>query len=145
MLTRENKQTAIKISIATYLGLGRSSVIITVGRSAEGGTRTIFTSANSTPLCEILLALRFPDLDLLFLATAAKLLRLEGVLRLELGASMLGDVSLSHGCGYDCSWMTEKVGDVWRKLVGVKSGGGVERMFLLGPRAPAIDSDSWVR
>lgn len=84
----------------TYLRLGRSCVIVAVGRGTERRTRAVLTCADTTSLCQVLLALCFPDLDLLFLAATTELFGLERVLRLELRAPVLGDVSLSHVCGF---------------------------------------------
>ncbi|KUI56758.1 hypothetical protein VP1G_10880 [Cytospora mali] len=83
---------------ATYLGLGWGSIIITVGGGAQGSTRSVFACADASSLRQVLLALCLSNLDLLLLAATTKLIRLEGVLGLELGPAMLGDVSLSHGC-----------------------------------------------
>lgn len=86
-------------SLATYLGFCGRVLILAVGGGAEGGTRSVVASADASSLCQVLLTLCLSNLDLLLLATAAELIWLEGVLGLELGPSMLGDVALSHGCG----------------------------------------------
>ena len=83
----------------TYLALGGSGVIIAVGRSTQRRTGPVSTCADASTLGQVLLALGLPDLDLLLLATAAQLLRLEGALRLELSSAMLGNVPISHDCG----------------------------------------------
>lgn len=81
----------------TYLGLCGGGLIVTVGGGTKGSTRSVLTGADASSLGQVLLTLGLADLDLLLLAAAAELLRLEGVLRLELSAAMLGDVALSHG------------------------------------------------
>jgi hypothetical protein len=83
----------------TYLGLGGRVLIVAVGGGTEGRTRTVLTGADAAALGQVLLALRLADLDLLLFATTAQLFGLECVLRLELRAPMLGNVSVSHGCG----------------------------------------------
>jgi hypothetical protein len=80
----------------TYLRLGRSGVIIAIGGGTKRSTRTVLTGSDTSSLGQVLLTLGLSDLDLLLLTATAELLRLEGVLRLELSAAMLGDVSLSH-------------------------------------------------
>lgn len=82
----------------TYLRLTRGCLIVTVWGSAQGRARSVGSCSNASPLREVLFALGLANLDLLLLATTAQLIGLEGVLGLELGAPMLGDVSLSHGC-----------------------------------------------
>jgi len=81
----------------TYLGLCGSRLVITIGSGAERGTGSVLTGSNASPLGQVLLALRLADLDLLLLAAAAELFRLEGILRLELRPAMLRNVSLRHG------------------------------------------------
>ena len=82
----------------TYLRLARRVFIIAIGGSTQGSTRAVITSANTAALGQVLLALRLADLDLLLFTTATQLLGLEGALRLELGATMLGNVTFGHGC-----------------------------------------------
>ena len=82
----------------TYLGLARRVFIVAIGGSTQRGARAVVASANTTALGQVLLALRLADLDLLFLAATTQLLGLEGALRLELRAPMLGDVAFGHGC-----------------------------------------------
>lgn len=81
-----------------YLRLGGRVLIVTVGGSTKGSTRSRVASTDTAPLGQVLLALRLANLDLLFLTTATKLIGLEGALGLELGATMLGNVPVSHGC-----------------------------------------------
>lgn len=83
----------------TNLALRGGSLIVTVRSGAEGGTRTVCTCANTSPLGKVFLTLCLADLNLLLLAAAAELLRLEGILSLELGATMLGDEPVGHGGG----------------------------------------------
>lgn len=83
----------------TYLGLRRGILIVTVGSGTKGGTGTVCTRTNTTSLGQVLLALCLADLDGGLLTAATELLRLECVLRLELGAAMLGDVAVSHFSG----------------------------------------------
>lgn len=94
----EERRDHARWSLATYLGLCGRVLILTVGGGAQGGTRSVLTSADASSLCQVLLTLCLSNLDLLLLTTAAKLIWLEGVLGFELGPSMLGDVALSHGC-----------------------------------------------
>ena len=81
-----------------YLRLGGRVLIITVGSSTKGSSRSRVASTDTAPLGQVLLALCLANLDLLFLTTATKLIGLEGALGLELGATMLGDIAVSHGC-----------------------------------------------
>lgn len=80
-----------------YLRLGRRVLIVTVGGGTKGSSRSRVASTNTAPLGQVLLALRLANLDLLFLTTATKLIGLEGALGLELGATVLGNVPVSHG------------------------------------------------
>ena len=83
----------------TYLRLCGSGVIVAIRSSTERRTRTVFARANTSTLGQVLLTLRLANFDLLLLAAASKLLRLEGVLGLELRPAMLGNVSFGHGAG----------------------------------------------
>jgi len=81
----------------TYCALGVGSLIVAVWCSAERRTRAgLATATNASPLGEVLLTLLLANLDLLFLAAAAQLVRLESVLRLEGGAAVLGDITVRH-------------------------------------------------
>lgn len=80
----------------TYLGFCGGGLIVAVGSSTKRGARSILTGSNTSTLCKVLFSLGLSNLDLLFLATTTQLLRLEGVLGLELRPTMLGDVSLRH-------------------------------------------------
>lgn len=94
----EGRRGHARWSLATYLGLCGRVLILAVGGGAQGGTRSVLASADASSLCQVLLTLCLSNLNLLLLATAAKLIWLEGVLGFELGPSVLGDVALSHGC-----------------------------------------------
>ena len=84
---------------ATYLALGRDIIIIAIGLGSKRCTQTsTITARDASSLRKVLLALGLPDLDLLLLAAAAQLVGLEGVLGLELGAPVLGDVPIGHDC-----------------------------------------------
>jgi len=85
--------------VLIQLGLGRSGLIITIRGGTERSTRAVLTGSNTSTLGQVLLTLGLSNLDLLLLATTTELLRLEGILGLELSSAMLGNVSLSHG---DC-------------------------------------------
>ena len=94
--------------VITYCALGVGALIVTVWRSAERRTRaTLATVTNASPLGEVLLALLLADLDLLLLTTAAQLIGLESVLRLEGGAAVLGDITVRH---FVCGVLGELVG-----------------------------------
>ena len=80
------------------LALDVAALIVAVGGSAQRRAWLV-AAGDATTLCEVLLALRPADLDLLLLAAAAELVRLERALRLERGAAMFGDVLVSHACG----------------------------------------------
>jgi hypothetical protein len=80
----------------THLVLNVAALIVTVGSSSKGSARLV-SARNTTTLCEVLLALCPANLDLLLLAAAAELVRLESALRLERRAAVLGDVAVSHG------------------------------------------------
>ena len=82
-----------KIAYLRFRGCG---LIIAVGSGSQGSSQTL-ARANTPSLRQVFLALGFPNLDLLLLAPTAEFLRLKGILRLELGPAMLGDVSISHG------------------------------------------------
>lgn len=84
-------------SCKTYRALSVGALIIAVRRSTERGTgAALATVANASPLGQVLLTLLLADLDLLLLATAAELIGLERVLRLESGAAVLGDITVRH-------------------------------------------------
>jgi len=82
--------------VLIQLGLGRSGLIITIRGGTERSTRAVLTGSNTSTLGQVLLTLGLSNLDLLLLATTTELLRLEGILGLELSSAMLGNVSLSH-------------------------------------------------
>lgn len=82
----------------TYRTLSVGALIVAVRCRTEGSARAaLATVANASPLCEVLLTLLLADLDLLFLTTAAELVRLEGVLGLERRTTVLRDVAVRHG------------------------------------------------
>lgn len=84
----------------TYLALDVSALIIAVWSSAQRSTRAAtFAGCDATALGEVLLPLLLADLDLLLLAAAAQLVGLEGVLRLERRATVLGNVAIGHVAG----------------------------------------------
>lgn len=117
----------------TDLTFGGSSVIVAVGGGAEGSARAVGTRADASPLCEVLLTLGLADLYLLLLAAAAELLRLEGILGLELSATVLGDVPVGHGGG-----RVVVIGD-GRRRERRRRGGGAGRpiVFVLMTAAAA--------
>lgn len=80
----------------TYLRFSRGGLIVAIRGSTEGSARSVLTGSNTSSLGQVLLTLGLSNLNLLLLTTATEFFRLEGVLRLELSAAMLGDVSLSH-------------------------------------------------
>lgn len=81
----------------TYLTLDGSGLIVAVGSGAQRSAELALTaSGNTTSLCKVLLSLLLSDLDLLFLTAAAELVWLEGVLGLERGPAVLGDISVRH-------------------------------------------------
>ena len=86
----------------TDLPLDVAALIVAVGCRSQRGTGAVGAAANTAALCEVLFTLRPADLDLLLLAAAAELVRLEGALGLEGCAAVLGDVLVSHVCG-DCA------------------------------------------
>jgi hypothetical protein len=92
----------------TYLALDISPFIVAVGSGTQRSAGSV-SASNATALCEVLLALGLSDLDLLFLAAAAELVRLESALRLEGRATVLGDIAFGHG-GEDCGC------SVWGRL-----------------------------
>jgi hypothetical protein len=103
----------------TYCALGVGSLIITVRCSAERSTRAgLATATNASPLCEVLLTLLLADLDLLLLAAAAKLLGLECTLRLDVCATVLGNVAFTHGGYVICSVSLWAFRRVWRCVAG---------------------------
>ena len=84
----------------TYLRLSWCGVIVTIWCCAQGSSWSRSKVGSKTSaLCEVLIALGLANLDLLLLTTATELLWLESTLGLELGAAMLWDVTLRHGCG----------------------------------------------
>jgi hypothetical protein len=95
-----SKQRVGQREIYAYLRFRRSRLIVAIRSSAERSTRSVLASADTSSLCQVLLSLGLANLNLLLLTTTAKLLRLEGVLGLELCSAMFGDVSLRHGV--DC-------------------------------------------
>lgn len=83
--------------IKTDLGLCGGGIIVAVWSSSEGSAGSVLARSDTTALGQVLLSLGLANLDLLLLSAATELLRLEGALRLEIGAAMLGDVPISHG------------------------------------------------
>jgi hypothetical protein len=91
-------------SESTYrIRLHRLLVIVAVGGGAERGAQTLRARRRATDassLGQVLIALGLPDLHHLFLATTTQLFRLESILRLELGPTVIGNVSLRHDCSF---------------------------------------------
>lgn len=83
----------------TDLPLDVAALIVAVRCSAQRRTRPVSAAADAAAFCEVLFTLRPADLDLLLLAAAAELVRLEGTLGLESRAAVLGNVLVSHVCG----------------------------------------------
>jgi hypothetical protein len=83
----------------TYLRLAGGVFIVAIGSSTQRRAGAVLACANTTALGQVLLTFRLADLDLCLLTATAQLLGLEGALRLELGAPMLGDVAVGHGRG----------------------------------------------
>ena len=83
-----------------YLTFRGHGIIVTICLCSQGSARSRTVSgSNPSSLREIFLAFGLADLDLLLLATASQLFRLEGVLRLELSTTMFWDVAFGHVCG----------------------------------------------
>lgn len=82
----------------TYLVLDVATLIVAIGCGSKRSAGLV-SACNATTLCEVLLALCPTDLDLLLLAAAAELVRLESALRLEGRAAVLGNVPVGHGWG----------------------------------------------
>jgi hypothetical protein len=82
----------------TDLALDVAALIVAVRGSTQRRSGLV-APGDAATLCEVLLALRPADLDLLFFAAAAELIGLEGALGLERGAAVFGDVFVGHGCG----------------------------------------------
>ncbi len=83
---------------AAYLRLAGRVLVIAIGSGTQRRAGAVLAGTNTAALGQVLLALRLANLDLCLLATATQLFRLEGALRLELRAAMLGDVAFGHGC-----------------------------------------------
>lgn len=81
----------------TYLTLDGAGLIVAVGRGTQRCSELALAACDSSSLGKVLLALLLPDLDLLFLTTAAELVGLECVLGLERGPAVLRNVSVRHG------------------------------------------------
>ena len=81
----------------TNLTLNRTPLIITVNGSTQGSARgrtwCSISTGYASSLCQILLSLCLTNFYLLLLTAAAEFIRLEGILRLELGAAMLWNVA----------------------------------------------------
>src|ERR1700710_858369 len=85
---------------STYLALRGDCIIVTVRFRAERSAWSTFASTcDATPLCKVLFTFCLADLDLLLLATTSQLFRLERILCLELGTTMLWDVTFGHDGG----------------------------------------------
>ena len=123
------------LSKVTYLTLCVGALIVTVWRCTKRSAwRTIATSADSSPLCEVLFSLLLADLYLLLFAAPTELIRLEGALRFEVGAAMLGDVALCHRC-------SEPLEDVLKGLVRNPTTKG----SMWSERGVCVDYQSWAR
>jgi hypothetical protein len=102
----KGEKTKRERDIMTNLSLAGRVLIVAVWSGAQRRAGPVLASANTAAFGQVLLALRLADLDLLLFATTAELLRLEGALRLELGAAVLGNVAFGHGGdGFCCRWM----------------------------------------
>lgn len=82
-----------------YLILKVQAIIVTVQVIVVANIDTTVTALDTSPLGKVLFTLLSANLDLLLLTTTAELIRLEGVGRLELSATVLGDISRRHGEG----------------------------------------------
>ena len=82
-----------------YLTLDSAGLIVTLGsRYAAAHANATIAGLNSSSLGQILFSLLLSDFNLLFLTTTTEFVRPELIPGLELGATMLGDVALGHGC-----------------------------------------------
>jgi hypothetical protein len=90
-----------------YLTFSGHGIIVTVCLCSKGsaGTRGAISAPNTSSLSKVFLSLGFSDLDLLLLAAASQLFRLEGVLGLELSTTMLWDVAFGHVCGLQSGYV----------------------------------------
>lgn len=79
-----------------YLALVAHTFIVAVCRGHPTDTDTSVIPLYASALRKVFFSLLSADLDLLLLTAAAQFVRLEGILRLELGAAMLGNVTFSH-------------------------------------------------
>ena len=81
-----------------YLTLDSAGLIVTLGSYAAAHTNAAIAGLDTSPLGQILISLLLSDFNLLFLTTTTEFVRPELIPGLELGATMLGDVALGHGC-----------------------------------------------
>jgi hypothetical protein len=100
----------------TNLAFIVATLIVAVRSGTERGTRLIATG-DASSLCKILLTFRTADLDLLLLAAAAELIRLESALRFEGGATMLGDILVGHDGWLTLVWLTGYASVFWGRGV----------------------------
>lgn len=96
-ITPEKHQSPLKSS--THLAFDGTGLIITLsGGHAASHTNSSIPGLDTSPLGQIFLSLLLPNLNLLLLTTTAELFGPELVSGLELGSTMLRDVTLRHGC-----------------------------------------------
>lgn len=107
----------------THLPLNVAALVVAVGRRAQRRSGAVGAACNAAALCEVLFALRPPDLDLLLLAAAAELVGLEGALGLEGCAAVLGDVFVGHACGDGAGTLRGGAEEAW-------GGGGGPAVFV---------------
>ncbi|KMU88789.1 hypothetical protein CIHG_06457 [Coccidioides immitis H538.4] len=80
-----------------YLSFDRSTLFVAVQAHTGLNADLSIAGLDASTLGEIFLSSLLSNLDLLLSTTATKVFRLERALRLELGATVLGNVSVRHG------------------------------------------------
>ena len=82
---------------STYLAFDGTGFIVTLGGGTTNTNSTI-PGLDTSSLGQVLFSLLLPNLNLLFFTTTTEFFGPELVPGLELGATMLWDVTLRHGC-----------------------------------------------
>ena len=111
---KKKTKTADSENSSTYLAFDGTGFIVTLGGGTTHTNSTI-PGLNTSSLGQVLFSLLLPNLNLLFFTTTTEFFGPELVSGLELGATMLWDVTLRHGCLEGCENKAHHEGVEMRK------------------------------
>lgn len=81
-----------------YLTLDGAGLVITLSGNTAAYTNSTITGLDTSSLGQVLFSLLLANFNLLLLTATTEFIRLELISGLELGATVLGDVTFGHGC-----------------------------------------------